>query len=97
MADEELVELLPLELELVLGVLLDGLLVGDGVVLGAQERLEGHHGGLAAVVAPVGPAGVAAPAAAPRTVAAAEAAVGPVSVVVTEVAAAAAVMIIPLI
>ena len=97
MADEELVELLPLELELVLGVLLDGLLVGDGVVLGPQERLEGHHGGLAAVVAPVGPAGVAAPAAAPRPVAAAEAAVGPVSVVVPEVAAAAAVMIVPLI
>ena len=33
MADEKLVELLPLELELVLCVLLDGLLVGDGVVL----------------------------------------------------------------
>ena len=31
--DEELVELLPLELELVLCVLLDGLLVSDGVVL----------------------------------------------------------------
>ena len=32
-ADEKLVELLPLELELVLCVLLDGLLVGNGVVL----------------------------------------------------------------
>ena len=97
-ADEKLVELLPLELELVLGVLLDGLLVRDGVVLRPQERLEGHHGGLPAVVAPVGPAGVAAPAtaAAPRPVAAAEAAVGPVAVVVPEVAAA-AVMIVPLI
>ena len=98
-ADEKLVELLPLELELVLGVLLDGLLVSDGVVLGPQERLEGHHGGLAAVVAPVSPAaGVAAPAtaAAPRPMATAEAAVGPVAVVVPEVAAA-AVMIVPLI
>lgn len=44
MTDKELVELLALELELVLRVFLDGLVVGDGVVLRAEERLEGHHG-----------------------------------------------------
>lgn len=43
MVDEELVELLASELELVLGVLLDGLLVGDGVVLRGQVGLEGRN------------------------------------------------------
>merc|ERR1740128_395882 len=43
---EELVELLPLELQLVLAVLPDGLLVRDLVILGLKERLETHHGWL---------------------------------------------------
>ena len=50
MIDKELIELLPLELQLVLCVLLDGLLVRDGVVLGSQVGLERHHGGLDGVV-----------------------------------------------
>ena len=58
--DKELVELLPLELELIFGVLLDGLFVGDGVVLGRQVGLERHHGRLDGVVRVRGRRGAAA-------------------------------------
>jgi hypothetical protein len=49
-ADEELIQLLPLELELILCVLLDSVVVGNGVVLRGEEGFEGHHGRLRAVV-----------------------------------------------
>ena len=47
---EELRDLLPLEVQLVLVVLLDGLLLPDGVVLLRQEQLERQHGRLRRVV-----------------------------------------------
>lgn len=46
MGNKELVELLPSELQFVLVVAFNGLLVCDGVFLGAQERFERHHGWL---------------------------------------------------
>ena len=65
-AREELVELLAAELELVLGVLLDGLLVRDRVVVGGQESLERHHGRLRRILlqATAGPTASSATAAA---------------------------------
>ena len=44
---EELVQLLAPKIQFVLCVLLDGLVVGDHVVLGGEERLERHHRRLA--------------------------------------------------
>ncbi len=48
--DEELIEQLSLELELVICVLLDRLLVRDGVVLLGQKGLKRHHWRLNVVV-----------------------------------------------
>lgn len=50
MIDEELVELLPLKLQLVVRILFDGLVVSDGIILGGQISLEGHHGRLNAII-----------------------------------------------
>lgn len=43
---KEFVQLLPLELQLVVVVLLDGLGIGNGIILSGKELLQRHHAGL---------------------------------------------------